>query len=81
MRVKLDPNDDFVEQANQHMHPHGQTNYEVTKVRAGIKWRATETVMTNQQVLAERLEGISGGIANNLPVVKVLRCNVRCAHQ
>ena len=39
-------------------------------VRAVIKRRATETVMTNQQVIAEQLGKISGGMTYNLSVVK-----------
>ena len=54
-RVKLDPNNNFVEQTNQHTHPLSQTNCEAAKVRAGIKRGATETVMINQQILAEQL--------------------------
>ena len=80
-RVKLDPNDDFVELTNQHTHPPYQTNCEVAKVRAGIKRRTTETVMTNQQILAEQLGGISEGAAINLPAVENLRRNIRSARQ
>ena len=75
-RVKLGPNDDFVEQTNQHTRPPSQTNCEVVKVRAGIKQRATETVMTNQQILAEQLGGISEGATTNLPVVENLCRNI-----
>ena len=56
-RVKLDPNDDFVKQTNHHRHPPSQTNCKVAKLRAEIKRPATETVMTNQQILAEQLGG------------------------
>ena len=41
-RVKLDPSDDFMEQTNQQTNSHSQPNYDVTKVRAGIKQRAAE---------------------------------------
>ena len=80
-RVKLDLNDNFVEQTNQHTHPPGQTNREVAKVRTGIKRRATETLMTNQQILAEQLGAISEGAATNLPVVENLRRNIPSARQ
>ena len=80
-RVKLDPNDDFVEQTNQHTHPPNQTNCQVAKVRAGIKRRATDTAMANQQILAEQLGGISEGVAINLPAVENLRHNIRSARQ
>ena len=53
----MDPNDDFVEQTNQHTHSPSQTHCKVANVR--IKQRATETVMKNQQILAEQLGGIS----------------------
>ena len=69
-RVKLDPNDDFIEQTNQHTHPPSRANWEVPKVRAGIKRRAMETVLTNQQILAAQLRRISEGAVINLPVVE-----------
>ena len=82
MRVKLDPNDNFIEQTNhQHTHPPSRTNCEVSKVRAGIKWRAMETVLTNQQILAAQLRGISEGAVINLPVVENLLRNIRFAFQ
>ena len=81
VRAKLDPNDDFVDQTNQHTHPPNQTNCEVAKVRAGIKRLATETVMTNQQILAEQLGEISEGAAINLPAVENLRCNICSVHE
>ena len=71
-RVKLDTNDDFVEQTNQHTHPSTQINCEVEKVRVGIKRRATEIVMTNQQILAKQLAGISEIAVINLPAVEHL---------
>ena len=77
-RVKLDLNDDFVEQTNQHIYLPSQISCEVTKVSAGIKRRATEVAMTNQQILTEQLEGI---VAINLHVVENLRRNIRFAHQ
>ena len=80
-KVKLDPNDNFVEQTNQHTHPPSLINCEVAKVRAGIRRRAQDTVMTSQQILAEQLAGISEGAAINLPVVGNLRRNIRSARQ
>ena len=68
-RVNLDLNDDFVEQTIQHTHPPSQTNCEVAKVRAGIKWHATKTVITNQQILVEQLTGIFEGAGINLPLI------------
>ena len=45
----------FVEHTNldEHTHPSGQTNCKAAKVRAGIKQRVTEILMTNEQILAE----------------------------
>ena len=80
-RVKLNPNDDFVEQTNQHTHLPSQTNCKVAKVKAAIKRRATETVITNQQILAEQLEAISEGAAINLPVVQSFHRNIRSVRQ
>ena len=80
-RVKLHLNDDFVEQTNEHTYPPSQTNCQVVKVRAGIKQRATQTVTTNQQILAEQLTGISACAAANLPLAKNLRRNIHSARQ
>ena len=80
-RVKLNPNDDFVEQTNQHTHLPSQTNCKVAKVKAAIKRRATETVITNQQILAEQLGAISEGAAINLPVVQSFHRNIRSVRQ
>ena len=80
-RVKLDPNDDFIEQTNQHTHLPSQTNCEVAKVRAGIKRRTMETILTNQKDLAEQLGGISEGEVINLPVVENLPRNIRFGRQ
>ena len=63
------------------MHPPSKTNCEVAKVRAGIKRRATETVIANQKILAEQLGGISERAAINLPVVENLHRNIRSVHQ
>ena len=64
-----------------HTHPPSQTNCEVSKVRAGIKQRATETVMKNQQILAEQLGKISEGAAIKLPLLENLRRNIRSVRQ
>ena len=66
---------------NQHTHPPSKTNCKVAKVRAGIKRRATETVIRKQQILAEELGGISEGPAINLPAVENLHRNIRSVHQ
>ena len=65
---------------NTHTHPHSQTNCEVAKMRARIKHRATETVTTNQQILAKQLAGISEGAAIN-STVKNLHRNIHSARQ
>lgn len=69
-KIRLDPNNDFVEQVNQHTHPSSQAKYESTKVEAGIKQRLMETVMTSQQVLAEQLARTSEGAAINLALLE-----------
>ena len=69
-KIRLDPNNDFVEQVNHHTHPSSQAKYESTKVEAGIKQRLMETVMTSQQVLAEQLARTSEGAAINLALLE-----------
>ena len=64
-----------------HTHPPSQANCQVPNVRAGIRRPAMETVMTKQQILAEKLAGISESAAINLPVVENLCRNIRSAHQ
>ena len=80
-RVRIDLNDHFVEQTNQHTYPSSQTNCKVAKVRPGIKQRSTENVMTNQQILAEQLTRTSEGAEINLAVVENLRQNIRSTLQ
>ena len=74
-RVKL------VEQTNQHTYTPIHANGEVAKVRAGINQCATETVMTNQQILGEQLARTSEGPAINLRPVEKLRRNIHSARQ
>ena len=50
---KAGSKDNFAEQTNQHTHPPSKVKCEVAKIRAGRKWHAMETVMTNEQILAE----------------------------
>ena len=83
IRIKLDLNDDFVEQINQHTHTHppSQTNCKVAKVRAVIKWPTTGAVMVKQQISAQQLATISEGAEINLLVVQNLHRYIRYAHQ
>lgn len=50
-------------------------------MRAGIKQRATYTVMTKQQILAEQLTGVFACAAANLPLAENLRRNTHSARQ
>ena len=71
-RVKLDPNDDFMEQTNQHTHPPNQTNCEVAKVRAGIKRHATEGTAINLPAVENLCRNIrSARQERNLPALPI----------
>ena len=71
-RVKLDPNDDFMEQTNQHTPPPNQTNCEVAKVRAGIKRRATEGTAINLPAVENLCRNIrSARQERNLPALPI----------
>ena len=53
-RVKLDPNDDFVEQTNQHTHSLSKSNCENSKVRMGRKQCPTETENLRRNIRSAR---------------------------
>lgn len=74
--VKLDMNDEFVEQVNEHTHAPSQTEVEVTKIKANIKRKAETTTDTPQQILGAELRNISEDAAANLPSTSTLRRNI-----
>lgn len=75
--VKLDENDQFIEQTNEHTHAPSQVQVEVAKVTAGIKRRAQTSDNQPQQILGAELANISADAAANLPSTSTLRRNIR----
>lgn len=68
-RVKLDRNDEFLQEVNDHTHPPTQTN-----VAASIK-RAQTSLDTLQQIITGKLEGISEATTVSLPLTNSIRRN------
>ena len=56
-RVKLDRNNAFLQEVNDHTHPATQTKVEVVKVKASIKRRAEISLDTPQQIITGEFEG------------------------
>ena len=75
-KVKLSPSDEFLDEIHEHTYAQSQTEWQVTKVKAGIKRRAEETEETTQQILDTELRNISDGVAANLPSLEALRRKV-----
>ena len=80
-KVKLNAIDDFVEQVQVHNHAPSATRFELTKVRAGIKRKASTTHDTTQQILGTGLANLTPTAAVNLPNLSNLRRKIRCQRQ
>jgi hypothetical protein len=79
--IKLDANNEFMEQTNEHTHAPSQTKVEVAKVTASIKRKAQTTTDMPQQILGAELANISEHAAANLPSVATMRRNIRKARE
>ena len=75
-KIILDKTGNFLERINNHNHAPSETKYEIVKVRANIKRRATETQDPAQVVLGRELGGISEAGAINLPALHHIRRNI-----
>ena len=80
-KVKLNSIDDFVEQVQVHNHALSATRFELTKVRASIKRKASTTQDTDQQILGTELANLTPTAAVNLPNLSNLRRKIRCQRQ
>ena len=80
-KVKLNANEDFVEQVQEHTRTPSATRCELTKVRAGIKSKASNTHDTTQQILGTELANLTPTAAVNLPKLSNLRHNIRRQRQ
>jgi len=79
--IKVDENNEFVEQVNEHTHAPSQTQVEVAKVTASIKRKAETTTDMPQQILGAELANISADAAANLPSTSTMRRNIRKARE
>ena len=79
--MKLNANDDFVEQVQEHTRTPSATRCELTKVRAGIKRKASTTHDTTQQILGTELANLTPTATVNLPKLSNLRHNIRRQRQ
>ena len=79
--IKVDENNEFVEQVNEHTHAPSQTQVEVTKVTVSIKRKAETTTDMPQQILGEELANISADAAANLPSTSTMRRNIHKARE
>ena len=67
-KFKLSSLDKFLDEIHEHTHATSQTEYQITKVKAGIKRLAEEKEETMLQILGTELRNISDGVAANLPL-------------
>ena len=79
--IKIDENDDFVEQVNEHTHAPSRTEAEVTKIKVSLKGRAQTTTDNSQQILSRELKNVSQDVAANLPRMETMRRNIRKARE
>lgn len=79
--VKLDDNNEFIEQINEHTHAPSQTQVEIAKVTTSIKRKAETTLDTPQQILGTELANITDDTAANLPKIATMRRNIRKARE
>ena len=80
-KVKLSPLDKFLDEIDEHTHAPLQAEFQVTKVKAGIRRLAEETEEITQQILGTELRKISDGVAANLPSLETLCKNVHHSRQ
>ena len=67
--IKVDVDDQVIDQVNEHTHPPSQTKCEMELVENRIKNRWQITFDTTQRILTDELQGISPTAAVNLPNV------------
>lgn len=75
--IKVNPNDEVIEQLHEHTHPPSNVKCEVQRVKSSIKERAESTNDSTQQIMVGELQGISEAAAVNLPNVEHMRRTVR----
>jgi len=76
-KIKLDLNDEVVEELNQHTHPPSQVQTELAKVRNDMKAAAETTLDTPQHVIGNTLATTSHTTIANLPNATNLKRTIR----
>lgn len=79
--IRVDENDDFVEQVNEHTHAPSPTEAKVSKLKVSMKRRALTTVDNPHQILTRELRNVTDDVAANLPSMETLRRNIRKARE
>ena len=80
-KIKLVEAGNFRERINNHTHAPSERKCKISKVRANIQRRATETQDPAQIILGRELGGISEAAAINLPALRHIRRNIRLQRQ
>ena len=80
-KIELDEAGNFLERINNHTHAPSETKCEISKVRANIKRKATETQDLAQAILERELGGESEAAAINLPALHHIRRIIRLQRQ
>ena len=75
--IKLGALDNFAEQMHEHTHPPSQAKCDFTKLKAGIKRRATNSLDTARQILATEAVITPQTVAVNMPLTNSIRRNIR----
>ena len=65
--VKLDKLDNFVEQVNEHSHPHSARKCETIKIKESIRRRARDSLDNPREIVSEEVQNVSETVAVNLP--------------
>ena len=75
-RVRLDRNNEFLQELNDHTHPPIKRKVEVVKVKASIRRRAETSLGTPQQIITSKLERISEAATVSLPQMNIITRNI-----
>ena len=75
--IKVDVDDQVIDQVDEYRHPPSQTKCEMEPVKNRIKSRSQTTFDTTQQIVTDELQGKSPTTAVNLPNAEHLRRTIR----
>ena len=81
VKIKSGETGNFLERINNHIHAPSETKFEIAKVRANIKRRATESQYPVQVILGRVFGGIWEAAVINLPALFHVRRNILLQHR